>query len=177
MPKFSLRALLLAAVCAMPMASHALYDPPPVAALAAIEGGWRGTLEYRDYQPPFKRVTLQTRLFVAAAAPKELSLHYIFDDGPSKIVHSYDRLSIDLDAGTVRFSGLKPEDVTIANVVGSQTTDGVLEVIAERSQEVKGATEVTRYRLRLGKDTFDVLKTAGPKGAEGEFRNQYVFRR
>ena len=96
---------------------------------------------------------------------------------PEKTVHSYDRLAIDLDVGTVRFSGLKAEDVTVATVVGSKTTDGVLEVTAERSQETKGVIEVTRYRLRLGASAFEVLKTAGPKGTEGEFRNQYLFKR
>ena len=92
-------------------------------------------------------------------------------------MHSYDRLAIDLDAGTVRFSGLKAEDVTLATVVGSKTTDGVLEVTAERSQETKGVTEVTRYRLRLGASAIEVLKTAGSKDAESEFRKHYVFKR
>lgn len=177
MSKLNISAWLLSAACVLPTVSHALYDPPPVAALAAIEGSWQGALEYRDYQPPFKRVTLPTRLFVTASAPKELTLHYIFDDGPKKTVHSYDRLLVDTEAGVVRFSGLKADDVTAATIVRSATTDGVLEVIAERVQDNKGVEEVTRYRLRFGKDTFDVLKTAGPKGAEGEFRNQYSFRR
>ena len=143
----------------------------------AAAGRWQGTLEYRDYQPPFKRVNLPTRLFVTSSAPKELTLHYIFDDGPKKTVHSYDRLLVDTEAGMVRFSGLKADDVTTATIVRSATTDGVLEVIAERTQDNKGVEEVTRYRLRFGKDGFDILKTAGPKGAEGEFRNQYSFRR
>ncbi len=169
--------LLLAAACILPFAAHALYDPPPAAALAAVEGAWQGTLEYRDYQPPYKRVTLPTRLFVTASSPKELSLHYIFDDGPKKTIHSYDRLLIDTEAGTVRFSGLKADDVTTATIVRSATTDGVLEVIAETTQTNKGVEEVTRYRLRLGSNAFDVLKTAGPKGAEGEFKNQYSFKR
>ncbi|MBL8525291.1 MAG: hypothetical protein JNN20_16545 [Betaproteobacteria bacterium] len=174
--KFIVR-LLLAVCSAVSLTAHALYDPPPVVALAAIEGAWQGALEYRDYQPPFKRVTLPTRLFVTASAPKELTLHYIFDDGPKKTVHSYDRLLVDTDAGVVRFSGLKADDVTTATIVRSASTDGVLEVIAERTQDNKGVEEVTRYRLRFGKDAFDILKTAGPKGAEGEFRNQYSFKR
>ena len=173
----SIARLLLAAVCTLPLAVNAMYDPPPAAALAAVEGAWQGTLEYRDYQPPFKRVTLPTRLFVTASSPKELTLHYIFDDGPKKTVHSYDRLLIDTEAGIVRFSGLKATDVTTATIVRSTTTDGVLEVIAELTQNNKGVEEVTRYRLRLGSNAFDVLKTAGPKGSEGEFRNQYSFKR
>ena len=88
-----------------------------------------------------------------------MTLHYIFD------------------AGTVRFSGLKAEEVTLATVVDSKTTDGVLEVIAERCQETKGMMEVTRYRLRLGASAIEVLKTAGSKDAESEFRKHYVFKR
>ena len=49
-------------------------------------------------------------------------------------------------------------DVTLATVVSSKTTDGVLEVTAERSQETKGVIEVTRYRLRFGASAFEVLK-------------------
>jgi hypothetical protein len=171
------RALFLAVICAIPLSANALYDPAPPASLSGIEGSWQGTLEYRDYQPPNTRVTLPTKLFVAAASPTELSLHYIFDDGPKKTVHSYDRLAIDLDAGTVRFSGLKPTDTNVATVVSSKAVDGVLEIIAERTEEEKGAAEVIRYRLRLSKSAFEILKTAGPKGGEGEFRNQYSFKR
>lgn len=171
------RVLLCVALCATPLTGHALYDPAPAAGLMAVEGAWQGTLEYRDYQPPHKRVTLPTKLFVAAASPNELSLHYIFDDGPKKIIHSYDRVAIDLAAGTVRFSGLKPTDTSVATVVSSKNVDGVLDIVAERTEESKGATEVIRYRLRLSQSAFEILKTAGPKGAEGEFRNQYSFRR
>ena len=114
---------------------------------------------------------------MTASTPKELTLHYIFDDGPKKTVHSYDRLLIDTEAGIVRFSGLKADDVTTATIVRSATSDGVLEVIAELTQDNKGVAEVSRYRLRLGSNVFDLLKTAGPKGAEGEFRNQYSFKR
>lgn len=159
--------------------ANALYDPSPAAALSAIEGEWKGTLQYRDWQPPHKRVTLITRLFVAAASPKELALHYVFDDGPNKTVHSYDRMLIDIDTGTLRWSSLKPADTSSAAIISQRTNDGTLEIIAERMEEnkSKGKTDVIRYRLRLSKSQFEVLKTAGEKGAESEFRNEYVFRR
>ncbi len=169
--------LLLTLSCAFPIASYALYDPAPPAALATIEGPWQGTLQYRDYQPPNKRVTLPVRLYVAAASPNELTLHYIFDDGPNKIVHSYDRMMIDIEAGRVRFSGLKADNVSTAKIVSSKATDEVWEVVAERTEETKGVVEIIRYRLRMGKYTFEALKTAGPKGAEGEFKNEYLFKR
>ena len=114
---------------------------------------------------------------VAAAAPKEVTIHYVFNDGPNKTVHSYDRLLIDAENAVVKFSGLKADDVNIANIVSTHVQDEVWEIVAERSEESKGVTTVVRYRLKLGKSLFEVLKTAGPKGAEGEFRNAYVFRR
>lgn len=175
--------LAFALACAAPLAGHALYDPAPLPALTAVEGAWQGTLQYRDYQPPHKRVTLPTRVTVAAASPSELALHYVFNDGPAKTVHSYDRLLIDLDANLVRFSGAKPEDVSSAAIVNRKTVEGVLELVAERAEPAradkdgKSGMEVTRYQLRLGRDVFEVLKTAGPPGDEGEFRNEYVFRR
>ncbi len=172
--------LLTFAIALLPMSSHALYDPPPAAALASVEGAWQGTLQYRDYQPPYKRVTLPVRLFVAASSPRELALHYVFNDGPGKTVHSYDRIALDLDAGTVRFSGLKPEHTSVVNILSRKSSADMLELVAERTEESKGepkVVEVVRYRIRLGAAAFEVLKTAGPAGAEGEFKNEYVFRR
>lgn len=83
----------------------------------------------------------------------------------------------------VRFSGAKTDDVSSAAIVNNKTVDGVLEIMAERTEAAKvdkdgkSRVEVTRYRLRLGKDAFEVLMTAGPQGSKGEFRNEYVFRR
>lgn len=172
-----LHRVLLAAFILFPFAAFALYDPPPAAAIAAIEGNWQGALEYKDYQPPFKRVTLPTRIVVSASAPKEVAIHYVFNDGPNKTVHSYDRLLIDAENAVVKFSGLKADDVNTAAIVSSQVHDEVWDIVAERNEESKGVTTVIRYRLKLGKSQFEILKTSGPKGAEGEFRNAYVFKR
>lgn len=73
----------------------ALYDPKPNALLAPAVGAWRGTLTYVDYQQPDRRVTLQTRLTVSLIGPEELSLYYVFDDGPGKTVYSYERIALD----------------------------------------------------------------------------------
>ena len=157
--------------------AQALYDPAPPEALSFIEGAWQGKLEYRDYQPPYKIVTLPTKLFVALRAPGEATLHYLFDDGPKRIVHSYDRMQIDLEKKTLTFGGLKPEDTTVSNIVSSKSVDGVLELLAERDVETKAGVELVRYRLRLGKNEFELLKQSGVKGTEVEFRNQYLFKR
>jgi len=45
--------LLAAVLCANN--AYALYDPPPDAALDAVQGEWQGTLTYRDYRPSVLR--------------------------------------------------------------------------------------------------------------------------
>lgn len=168
-------AVALAVFIALP--AQALHDPAPPEALSFIEGAWQGKLEYRDYQPPYKIVTLPTKLFVALRAPWEATLHYIFDDGPKKIVHSYDRMQIDLEKKTLTFGGLRPEDTTVSNIVSSKNAEDVLELVAERDAETKAGVELVRYQLRLGKNEFELQKYSGAKGSEVEFRNKYLFRR
>jgi hypothetical protein len=91
-------ALLISLIAGTP--ALALYDPKPVEPLAQFEGAWIGSLTYKDYQDPTREVTLPTQMFVALAEPGKLALHYVYDDGPKKIVHSYEALSIDLAAKT-----------------------------------------------------------------------------
>lgn len=71
----------------------ALYDPPPVDKIALAHGVWQGTLTCRDYSPPHRLVVLPTRLHVALAAPDELALHFVSDDGPAKRVDACDRIA------------------------------------------------------------------------------------
>ncbi len=168
-------AAALAVFIALP--AQALYDPAPPEALSFIEGAWQGKLEYRDYQPPYKIVTLSTKLFVGLRASGEATLHYIFDDGPKKIVHSYDRMQIDLEKKTLIFGGLGLEQTTVSNIVGSESAEDVLELVAQRDAETKAGVELVRYQLRLGKNEFELQKHSGAKGSEVEFRNTYLFKR
>ncbi len=74
-------------------------EPPAVDPMPLYEtwiGSWLGALEYRDYQPPHKRVALPTTLQVTRApdAPA-LILRFVYDDGPGKTVKSTERLTLD----------------------------------------------------------------------------------
>ena len=170
-PFFSIFLLMLSSQ------AFALYDPTPSEFLSAIEGSWTGTLEYRDYQPPHGRVTLPTKLYASLVAPNELSLHYVFDDGPKKIVHSYDRLMIDLAKQTLRWSGLKAEDMSICKIVSTQTAGGALEIVAEREKVDEGKKKLIRYRLKLAADNFEILKDEGTDAASLSFADRYSFQR
>lgn len=163
--------------------SFALYDPAPIASMAGLEGSWRGSLQYRDYQPPFGKVTLSTQLYAALVGPNELALHYIFDDGPAKIIHSYDRLKIDLPAKTVTFTAAKAGETIAAKVVTSFEVAGMLEVVAETVK----AKSTMRYTLRLSAAEIEILKEeadgiiagtdAEKPAAKFAFRSKYSFAR
>jgi hypothetical protein len=75
--------------------SLALYDPKPSALLVPAIGSWSDTLLHADYQSPDRLVSLQARLVVTLSGPEELSLYYVFDDGPGKTVYSDERMSFD----------------------------------------------------------------------------------
>jgi hypothetical protein len=63
----------------------------------ALAGEWAGYLEYRDYSEPptsTKRVQLPTWLSVTRS-PAALLLHYIYDDGPNKVVDESEQLALD----------------------------------------------------------------------------------
>ena len=68
------RTLLAGLACLLSAPAFALYAPKPDAALAAVQGEWRGTLVYRDYSEPDRMVTLPTQRFVALGAPGTLGL-------------------------------------------------------------------------------------------------------
>ncbi len=97
----------------------ALYDPPPAAPLAGLQGRWQGELRYRDYQSG-RWVRLPTVMHASLAAPDALGLHWASDDGPGKVVHSYERLQIDAAAGQLRWAtGLKPGALTQGRLVAT----------------------------------------------------------
>jgi hypothetical protein len=75
----------------------------------AIAGSWTGVLEYRDYSEPAtstKRVKLPTWLTVTSAGDK-LTFHYIYDDGPTKVVDETLTMSFDVAASTLTITNDK----------------------------------------------------------------------
>ncbi len=155
----------------------ALYDPKPVPELAQTEGEWQGTLTYKDYQDPTLKVTLQTMLEAALATPSELTLHYIFDDGPKKIVHSYEGLALDLPQKTLTWLGLKPSDTAICRIASVEHTGETLTVIAEMDRIDEGTHKWYRYHVTLGPKLIKITKDDGTDPKMLSFRDEYVFHR
>jgi hypothetical protein len=166
---FALMSLLMAALPAWGQ-----HDPKPDEALAAVEGEWKGSLTYRDYSDPDRMVTLPTELFVTFGSPQELVMHYIYDDGPGKIVHSYETMSVDLAGGRVVWtSGIKERTETTGRVV-SDSREGVSRrLVIESNDDGK----VTRHTLELDADRFGMRKDEIDSAGKSSFRNRYEFRR
>lgn len=170
-----MRARLLLPLVALlaSVSSHALYDPAPDASLAAVEGEWSGTLTYRDYSPPHGLVTLPTRLFVALRSDDELVLHYVYDDGPAKTVHSYEALRFEWAARQVTSSSGRGGDASVGRIVQDVREPGGRRIVVETTDaegRQRHTFEFAQGRLVMAKDEIDAQGVATR-------RNAYEFRR
>lgn len=167
------RRALLAALCIAPTGrAFALYDPKPSAALALAPGAWRGSLTYRDWSNPDKLVTLPCTLAVALTGPEELALYYVFDDGPGKVVYSYDRMAFDFAAASLAWTSGTAKPTTssyrVTEVLGGSDAASVR---FERSVDAR--TE--RFRLSLTKRDWTLSKVEVAADGTETFRNRYEF--
>jgi hypothetical protein len=155
--------------------AHALYDPKPAGPLARLQGEWRGELTYDDYSNPGKLVTLPTRVFVALTSPAVVTLHYEFDDGPTKTVYSYEQMTFDFPGSRVAWvAGVEKREASTYRIVSS-VVDGtrwriVFESVADGAEKAVYTLETSDEALSLKKEEVD---RAGAK----TFRNEYKLRR
>lgn len=173
-PTMQRRTLLIAGIAACPSVALALYDPKPNELLVPAAGAWKGSLTYRDWSRPDKLVTLPCRLAVSLLAPEELALYYVFDDGPGKIVYSYERMAFDFRAGTLRWaSGIAKPEASEYTVTSAGPAAGGSEIRFERVVEER----TDRYVFVLGASEMSLGKQEVSASGEQTFRNRYEFRR
>jgi hypothetical protein len=163
---------LCAGACVTP--ARALYDPPPDARLAAVQGEWVGTLTYRDYGVPDRKVTLATRLFVALGAADELILHYVFAEGPGKTVFSSERMQFDFPGAQLTWTtGIAERKVSAFRIVSVSTGEPGLRLVFERGEG--GAIE--RFTMGLGARALSLDKDEVDVKGTSLMRNRYAFTR
>lgn len=174
--KSRLPALLLVLVAT---SAQALYDPAPKSSLADIEGRWSGSLTYRDYGGDHREITLPAIAGVALAAPDELAFHAIYDDGPKKTVHSYERLKFDFEAKTLAWThGLGADENRRYRIDSTSAQDGVTEMVATEIPATQGeASQCVRYTLRWSRAQLDLVKREGRTCETAIVRNRSSFRR
>ena len=158
----------LAALATQP--ALALYDPKPNSLLESAAGSWKGTLTYRDYQNPDKRVVLPTRLVVSMTGPDELALYYVFDDGPGKIVYSYERMLFRVPAGElVWISGSNKPAPSTYRITAATTADRTSKISFEKASDA----EVDRYALEISPRAWTLSKLEVKASGVETLRNKY----
>ncbi|MEK8032872.1 hypothetical protein AACH06_18790 [Ideonella sp. DXS29W] len=173
--EFMQRRLALAATAAVVSApARALYDPKPSPLLALAPGGWAGTLTYRDWSNPEKLVTLPCQLKVALSSPEELTLFYVFDDGPGKVVYSYERMSFDFSAKTLTWlSGVSKPSTEQYTITSSTASAEETQLDFEHTAD--GRTD--KYAFTLTRKSWSMTKVEHDTSGRQTFRNKYEFQR
>lgn len=152
----------------------AASDPKPEPPLAAVLGEWRGTLTYRDYSPPDRMVTLNTRLFVSAVAPDEIALHYAYDDGPGKTAYGYERMRFEFASNTLLWiTGAVEKTALVGRIVSSDSATGVHRYVVDTTKD----RALTRYTLEFGARTLTLKKDEVDANGQAVTRNRYAFTR
>ena len=158
----------LAALATQP--AIALYDPKPNGLLEGAAGAWKGTLTYRDYQNPDKMVVLPTRLAVSMGGPDELTLYYVFDDGPGKIVYSYERMLFNvLKSEFVWASGIAKPTSNTYRLTAATTVDRTSKIAFEKASD----SGVDRYAFEISPRAWTLSKVEVKSSGIETLRNKY----
>lgn len=149
------------------------------AAYKALAGAWVGALEYRDYSSN-GRVTLPTILHIRMAKDaKSLTLHYIYDDGPTKVVEDFETVTIDPVANTYTTVSGDGKDTSTDTLAGpakfASLGQGPL-VRMGKGQE-NGKPVAVRTTLTITPRTLTILKETQAPGQPFLFRDQHTLTR
>lgn len=168
------RTLLLALGSIAASPAKALYDPKPIALLDRAPGRWVGSLTYRDYQKPDKMVTLKTAMIVSLAAPNELILYYVFDDGPGKTVYSYERMSFDLAANRLIWdSGTSKPDHSEYKITATEVLEAKSSLVFEKKSETRN----DKCFLEITTSNWSLVKYEISAEGTENLRSKYEFER
>ncbi len=143
---------------------------------AAMVGNWTGVLEYRDYQSD-GRVKLPTWLEIKTEG-QGLRFHYIYDDGPAKVVDEMELVTVDGGKATYTVVSKPGEAGTvyaIAGLEGLKSGRGKL-ILTGPGKENDRAVEV-RTTLRITRNLLEILRETRLPGEEFKFRHAYTFTR
>jgi hypothetical protein len=147
---------------------------------AALLGDWVGVLEYRDYSEPAtstKRVTLPTWLSIADAEEgKTLKWHYVYDDGPTKVVEETDIVTFDpLASSYAEADNGKPAQVFKAAGYDTLRSGRGTLVLTGAGTDNNKPSE-TRVTLRIDRNLIDILEETRAAGTSDRFVFRHAFR-
>ncbi len=153
--------------------------PAQEAAYKALTGAWVGALEYRDYSSN-GRVTLPMILHIRGAKDaKSLTLHYIYDDGPTKVVEDFETVTIDPVAQTFTTVSGDGKDRSADTLTGlakfALLRQGSL--IRMGTGQENGKPVAVRTTVTITPRALTILKETQVPGQPFLFRDQYTLTR
>jgi len=161
-----------------PVATNGRAAPSRAALYAALAGQWTGTLEYRDYSRPDTRVTLPTKLSIVYVPDSvAMLMHYVYDDGPGKIVEDDDKFAANASVTSVSWGDPKSpsaQQFSVRDVPGAKSPIALV-LQGEGRDNDKPAT--IRETFTISRDTLRILKETRETGGAFAFRHEYVMHR
>lgn len=108
-----------------------------------------------------------------------LALHYIYDDGPTKVAQDTETVTVDPAAATYTVVSEDGKETTKDSLVGAgallKTHRGTLVRFGKGTENGK-AVDV-RTTLTVAADRLTILKETRPLAGTFQFRDQYTLRR
>ncbi len=145
----------------------------------ALLGNWIGTLEYRDYSDN-SRVKLPTMLRISRTkSDNSVTMRYVYDDGPDKIVQDKDLVSLDETAlsYTIRSADGKSTDVYQVQGLKKLQSSGLGTLILSGKATENDAPVEVRETITLNSTSLDILRETKPVNGSFQFRHEYLFAR
>ena len=117
-------------------------------------------------------ITLKTVMTASLAAPDELALYYIFDDGPAKTVYSYERMKFDLAANQLIWNSGTSQQNCSEYKITSATAEKEKNFL---TFEKFDTTKTDRYFFEISKTKWSLAKYEIATGAMEILRSKYEF--
>jgi hypothetical protein len=156
-----------------------LDDPKVAGFVAALEGDWNGTLEYRDYSND-KRVTLPTTLEARPSVDaRGARLKFRYDEGKGRFVEGTSTLRVDAAKNTLAWEseGGKPPTEYALTGLDAFAKDRKGDLVLTGLATENGATVEARLTVTREGDSLTILKETRPAGGTFAFRNAYRFQK
>ena len=167
-------------LCAFVLAAGGIKAPAPAGPIySALAGAWVGALEYRDYSSN-ARVFLPMILDIrrTKGAPS-LTLHYIYDDGPTKVVQDTEIVAIDPSAAIYTTISGDGKETTKETIIGLEaflkSRRGRL--VRYGAGKESGKEVEVQTTLTVSPTTLTILRETRPSGGAFQFRDQYTLTR
>jgi len=172
------RGLTFFFLCILPVTAQTIKDRADSALKQSLLGHWAGYPEYRDYsEPPMstKRVRLPTWLEIT---PNDtgLSMHYIYDDRPNKVVDETEQVSFDLAHNTYTSKQAEhpPDTYQVDGFNSLRDGLGTLVLTGRGSDNDKPADMRITFTIR--RNMLELLREARPVGSSDDFAFRHLYR-